>query len=66
VTEKELINELSKAFPVEHVKEWIETPNIFFNNKSPKQLIKEKNTNSIEVFLKKLRTGRFTKDKFKK
>lgn len=53
-TPTELINRLREIVKEEFIESWLDTPNIAFDNKTPRQLIIEQNTHQIEEMIYRL------------
>ena len=55
--ENELKERLSQIVKEQFIEEWLDTPNAAFDNKTPRQMVLEQNSDQIEEMLYRLESG---------
>lgn len=56
-TTDELKERLKRIVQEEFIDSWLDAPNPAFDNKTPRQMVIEQNTNQIEAMLYRLESG---------
>jgi len=59
-TSDELKKRLKTIVQEEFINSWLDAPNPAFNNKTPRQMVIEQNTDQIEMILYRLGSGEST------
>ena len=59
-TSDELKERLKTIIQEEFINSWLDAPNPAFNNKTPRQMVIEQNTDQIEMMLYRLGSGEST------
>jgi len=59
-TSDELKKRLKTIVQEEFINSWLDAPNPAFNNKTPRQMVIEQNTDQIEMMLYRLGSGEST------
>jgi len=55
--ENELKERLSQIVNEQFIEEWLDTPNPAFDNKTPRQMVLEQNSDQIEMMLYRIGSG---------